>query len=357
MTAWYNENDPFAAAWLRNLIEAKLIAPGVVDERSISDVRPVELRGFKQCHFFAGIGGWSLALRQAAVPDDFEVWTGSCPCQPFSAAGKRGGFADERHLWPHWHWLIEQRRPAIVLGEQVASAAQWLRLVRGDLETLGYAVGAIPVEAASAGADHLRDRFWFVGHDTRVGRREGRTESEFWSEWHAIAGASGKGNLADDNDARLQRRALSGERLVEWSAGTNGVANPDFSKRWVGDEQPSRQFPQQQRDSETRTSGDLGNTGRTGTGRHGSRSTRSQASGGGEGVVDGDLCQSAIVADTAADLEWVIGADGKARRVKSGLRLLVDGFPNRVGLLRGFGNAIDPRPAAEFIKAALACRP
>lgn len=53
------------------------------------------------------------------------------------------------------------------------------------------------------------------------------------------------------------------------------------------------------------------------------------------------------------EFEWVLGADGKARRVKPGVRLLVDGFPNRVGLLRGFGNAIDPRPAAAFIKAAL----
>ena len=52
------------------------------------------------------------------------------------------------------------------------------------------------------------------------------------------------------------------------------------------------------------------------------------------------------------EYEWVIGADGKARRVKPGIRLLAHGIPGRVGLLRGFGNAIDPRPAVAFIQAA-----
>lgn len=106
MTAYYNENDPYAAAWLRNLIAADLIAPGDVDERSIVDVRADDLAGYRQCHFFAGIGVWSYAPRLAGWPDDREVWTGSCPCQPFSTAGKRAGFADERHLWPAWYRLI-----------------------------------------------------------------------------------------------------------------------------------------------------------------------------------------------------------------------------------------------------------
>jgi len=88
LTAYYNEIDPFAAEWLRQLIKDGLIADGEVDERSIEDVTPNELAGFTQCHFFAGIGGWSYALRLAGWPDDQPVWTGSCPCQPFSTAGK-----------------------------------------------------------------------------------------------------------------------------------------------------------------------------------------------------------------------------------------------------------------------------
>jgi len=71
MTAFYNEHDPFAAAWLRELIKAGLIAPGVVDERSIENVLPIELAGYTQCHFFAGIGVWSFALRNAEAAKAF----------------------------------------------------------------------------------------------------------------------------------------------------------------------------------------------------------------------------------------------------------------------------------------------
>lgn len=82
--AYYNEIDPFAAEWLCNLIRSGHIAPGEVDTRSIEDVRPKDLDGFTQCHFFAGIGVWSYALRNAGWSDSRPVWTGSCPCQPFS---------------------------------------------------------------------------------------------------------------------------------------------------------------------------------------------------------------------------------------------------------------------------------
>lgn len=171
MTAYYNEIDPYAAQWLRNLIAAGHIAPGEIDERSIVDVQPDDLKGFTQCHFFAGIGGWSLALRNAGWTDDRPVWSGSCPCQPFSGLGKQAGFDDPRHLWPQFRRLVEERRPSVLFGEQVARATDWLRLVRGDLEAMEYSVGAIPVEAASAGADHIRDRFWFVA-DTSSQRRQ-----------------------------------------------------------------------------------------------------------------------------------------------------------------------------------------
>lgn len=160
--AFYNEHDPKAAAWLRELIAQGHIAPGVVDERSISDIAPDELTGFIQCHFFAGIGVWPLALRAAGWADDRPIWTGSCPCQPFSAAGKGDGFDDERHLWPDWHWLIEQRRPPVLLGEQVASkdALVWIDLVSADLEAAGYAFGAADLCAAGAGLEAFEESVW-----------------------------------------------------------------------------------------------------------------------------------------------------------------------------------------------------
>ena len=165
MSAFYNEHDPKAAAWLRELIARGLIAPGVVDERSIEDIRPDELDGYTQCHWFAGIGVWSRALRRAGWADDRPIWTGSCPCQPFSAAGKGAGFADERHLWPAFHHLISQCQPPVVFGEQVASAdgLQWLDLVRADLEGSGWAVGAADLCAAGVGAPHIRQRLYWTG--------------------------------------------------------------------------------------------------------------------------------------------------------------------------------------------------
>lgn len=166
MTAFYNEIDPYCAQWLRNLIDADLIAPGVVDERSIEDIRPSELDGYAQCHFFAGIGVWSYALRLAGVADSEPVWTGSCPCQPFSSAGKRKGFEDARHLWPAWFNLIRERRPARILGEQVARGGgfEWLDVVQTDLEEQDYAVAAASLCAAGFGANHVRDRIFFVAN-------------------------------------------------------------------------------------------------------------------------------------------------------------------------------------------------
>ena len=193
-----NEFDPKAAAWLRELIAAGHIPKGEVDERSIADVQPADLAGYVQCHFFAGIGGWPLALRLVGWPEDRPVWTGSCPCPPFSVAGKKkscpkcGGspiphprktgvfacvpcghewFADERHLWPEFLRLIAERRPSIVFGEQVAGAdgLVWLAGVRATLEGLGYDVGAADLCAASVTAPHIRQRLYWLADRTGAG--------------------------------------------------------------------------------------------------------------------------------------------------------------------------------------------
>lgn len=171
MAAYYNEIEPFAAQWLRNLIQAGLIADGEVDERSIVDVSGSDLRGFTQCHFFAGIGVWSYALRKSGWSDDREVWTGSCPCQPFSSAGRGGAFDDERHLWPHFFRLIQEQRPDVVFGEQVSSkdGLAWLDFVCADLEAEDYTVGALDTCAAGVGAPHVRQRLYWVASGSDAG--------------------------------------------------------------------------------------------------------------------------------------------------------------------------------------------
>ncbi|MBP1037859.1 DNA cytosine methyltransferase [Serratia fonticola] len=194
--AYYNEIDPFAAQWLRNLIAAGHIAPGDVDERSIEDVPPNELKGYTQCHFFAGIGVWSYALRRAGWPDDRPVWTGSCPCQPFSAAGEKKGFADERHLWPAWLHLISQCRPESVLGEQVASGdgLTWLGTVQADMETENYAFSAVDLCAAGVGAPHIRQRLWFVAEWLANTSRDGLQGGLHWGpdqKWQVEHGSAG----------------------------------------------------------------------------------------------------------------------------------------------------------------------
>lgn len=293
--SYYNEFDPYAAQWLRNLIAAGHIAPGDVDERSIVDVRPDDLAGYDQCHFFAGIGGWSRALRLAGWPDDRPVWTGSCPCQPFSAAGKRKGVEDHRHLWPEFRRLIAECNPPVVFGEQVASAdgRDWLSGVRADLEDLGYAVGAADLCAAGVGAPHIRQRLWWVadagrercdGVDTLLrGEAGGRIEGAL----PEAAGGSGACRMGNAHDAGPQERRFG---------------------------------PDEQHASEGREAAE-----------------RPVGLSGGDGFW--------------SDFDLLPCTDGKARRTQPGLQPLAHGVPARVGKLRAAGNAIVPQVAAEFIAA------
>lgn len=162
MTAFYNEIDPKAAAWLRELIQGGLVANGVVDERSIAEISPEELEPYNQVHFFAGIGAWSHALRLAGITEQHRVWTGSPPCQGFSVAGKRKGFADERHLWPEMFRLIKACKPPLVYGEQVSNVLAWADLVNGDLTGVGYNVEFREIPNCAIGAPHIRQRLWFA---------------------------------------------------------------------------------------------------------------------------------------------------------------------------------------------------
>lgn len=225
--AYYNEIDEFQVEGLRARIKAGLIPPGEVDTRSIEDVSADDLRPFRQCHFFAGIAGWSEALRLAGWDDEREVWTGSCPCQPFSVAGKGLGSDDERHLWPAFYRLIAERRPATVFGEQVASALgrEWLSGVRLDLEAAGYACGASNLPAAGLSAPHRRERLWWVGqadpHASKRGFGEQRLHQEDRGRgWAPTVGERPHGvGLADADERGCESERVAEPRGVEGSPG------------------------------------------------------------------------------------------------------------------------------------------
>ncbi|HBX2462869.1 DNA cytosine methyltransferase [Klebsiella pneumoniae] len=369
MVAYYNEIDPHAAQHLRNLIDAGHIAPGVVDTRSIEDVTPNDLKGFTQVHLFAGIGGWSLALRRAGIPDSRPVWTASCPCQPFSAAGKGLGFADERHLWPSAHWLIGQRRPVVVFGEQSGSADanDWIDLVQADVEALGYAFGAVAFPSASVGAPHQRDRaYWVADADCQQweGRREfqptggGKPSDSSVINW-----------LAHTNDHRQQSGCggRCGSQCTEArdDAGrcsqTGRLADPDGNGRegrLSGGQGAERETINGQagRDSAACRVADANNEQRPIA-----MSARGYADVSRQWNKDSEAatgCSGAVrpgpVNGFWRDTDWLHSQDGKWRPVRPGSFPLADGVPARVGRLRAYGNAINIEAATAFIKSYMA---
>src|SRR5690606_5734874 len=134
------------------------------------------------------------------------VWTGSCPCQPYSSAGARKGDDDPRALWWAWRWLIDQCRPAVIFGEQVASkdGREWLSGVRADLEAMGYVVGAADLCAAGVGAPHIRQRLFWVAC-AAGGRCEQRVRGQRLLSIACEDGEDGADCGMDDPESKRRR--------------------------------------------------------------------------------------------------------------------------------------------------------
>jgi DNA (cytosine-5)-methyltransferase 1 len=376
---YYNEIDPYCVQWLKNLIAAKLLQDGEVDDRRIETVDPDDLRPFRQCHFFAGIGGWALAARLAGWPLDHELWSGSVPCQPFSHAGKRKAQADDRHLWPHQFRLIRARRPAGFVGEQVAAAIgrDWLDGVAADLESIDYARGTVVLPACAVDAPHRRDRAWIVAYPKRQGLAQRVSDQGIP---RSLGGEPKREDAADDVAAG---RALAyadmpkSERLAvlrgSSATASNGLAaGRDRSRAGVMADSDGEQL---------RALGSPEDAGAPGTREvEGSQRQRLRPDVGHdrEPLADSDAWRQPEQRQPKyGEFEgapgdqpdrrgswgfwdgavWLVGHDGKARRVKPGIRLLAHGVPSRVGRLRAYGNTIVPQVAAEVIAALMETMP
>lgn len=315
---YYNDNDTFTCSWLENLIADGHLPPGDVDRRSITEVRPNDLAAYSQHHFFAGIGGWPYALDLAGWPRDRPVLTASVPCQPLSGAGLRQGHVDERHLWPPLFELIAELRPPICFGEQVASSDgyEWLAGVRTDLEAAGYACGSADLPASVVGGPHHRQRIW----------------------WCAVS-------LADADSGRLPPYLQPREPPADARRGTSARARPGPEHRSTASDMADPHSVDR---------------------RTGPRATGARAQAGDSsdvGHADRERPQRPSQPDDANGLEaWQTSAliwcldpvrGGVWRRTEPGTFPVAHGVPNRVGRIRGYGNAIVPQVAAAFITAAL----
>lgn len=330
MAAYYNEIDPYAAQWLRNLIAAGHIAAGDVDERSIEDVTPDDIRNYTQCHFFAGIGVWSYALRRAGWSDDKPVWTGSCPCQPFSAAGQGGGFDDERHLWPHFHYLIEQCRPRVVFGEQVASkdGLGWFDLVQADLEGAKYAATAIDICAAGVGAPHIRQRLYWVANtnDTRLEGYGGFGQGANQERWEGTQRYPWSTSMAGG----MEYADMQCQPTTRNNSGTSDVGGTS-EVIWLANSDNSGQQP-----------------------GAGPRSSSQCPPEGDNSWWCGTVNATAPTNGFWRDADWLSCRDGKWRPVEPSTFPLANGITARVGRLRAYGNAICAEVAETFIGSYMA---
>ncbi len=146
-------------------------------------------------------------LKGSDIDGPIDVICGGYPCQPFSTAGQRRGKEDDRHLWPEFCRLVDELRPAWVIGENVAGhISMGLDDVLSDLERQDYAARTFVIPACATDAPHRRDRVWTVAHATQLQRDGGREHSEQSERQVPQSGkGSGSQHVADADSERSQR--------------------------------------------------------------------------------------------------------------------------------------------------------
>lgn len=321
---YFNDIDPVACAVLREC------HGGTVDGRSIKEVNPDDVRGYERAHWFAGAGLWQVAADMAGWRG--SLWTASCPCQPFSGAGKRAGRSDPRHLWPDLFRIVRDIRPPVLVGEQVASPAglDWFDGVAADLEGQGYACRAVDIPACAVDAPHQRQRLYWVAvaDSAERARRECGDVLSAAREDRGCAAEGRKRNPADG------------------SVGHEPMADADSCGR---DGRPQDALGRSiERNAAQRS--DVGLVDAPGPRRQGLAYAQRLESGS-AWRPDAQRTDRRNSRSFWDDAEWIECADEKARRAKRGLRLLAHGVAGRTHMWRLAGNSIVAQVAAEVLSA------
>ena len=219
---------------------------------------------------FSGIGGFDLGFRRAGIEtawqveiDEYcrkvlaknfpeterftdikecgahnltavDIISGGFPCQPWSVAGKQGGTADDRNLWPEMFRVIGELRPRWVVAENVPNldAMGYLDVAIDDLESIGYEVRPVEIPAAGVGAPHLRRRIWIVAYARSIGNPAGITDQTTGEEGNSTESINGSEDVSDafclnDDDGRHGTSPICREqrRSAELSGGEETMAD------------------------------------------------------------------------------------------------------------------------------------
>lgn len=385
MTAYYNEIDKDCCEWLRRLIKRGVIADGVVDNRDIREVMPDEIAQYEQVHLFAGLGVWSYALRQAGWDDNRPVWTFSCPCQPFSIAGKRKGTKDDRHLWPEVLRLMQTCRPVTAFGEQVASkdGQAWIDAVQNAVDREGYTLGKCSTVACGFGAPNKRQRLYFVAESSLSGTRSDDKEISDQRRKSMEGGAESLRPRDGESSADGITPRVTTSFMADTSGDTGGsgrISGSEESQRAESGAHPvlrSRNDSMANTEGERRPEGLPNNRGREEGVREGKGSGFASNSNSvqladthqprpqgretlpkcaseqpsGAGSVENRESPPGQTNGYWRAADWLLCSDAKWRAVEPGTQPLADGVAQRVLAIRAYGNAINAEQAKGFIQA------
>jgi len=258
------------------------------------------------------------------------ILTGGFPCQPFSVAGKQRGKDDNRYLWPEMLRVIQEAKPAWIIGENVAGIVNLaLDQVCVDLEGQGYEVEPIIVPACAVDAPHRRDRVWIVGNSKLNGLTASKTSGGLLDqseeqrgkvkEWESSGASCASSDVADS--VSLSERSAHGSK--EWGC-VRGRKDEDISQR---NEMGSNSSDSRENVADSVKQGWEGRV-------HRRKDTERES-------VDGYSGCGGTTYGQSGEAIWL--AEPNVGRVANGI-------PNRTHRLKGLGNAIVPQVASEIIR-------